>query len=108
MTVPRAATDDEKGALTKRIANERIVILFKLAEQNLEARPELSNEYAKLIRELAMHYRIKLAKRLSSHICRGCGAFLEPGISASVRVIAKQRLRIYTCNSCSTQKKVYY
>ena len=108
MKVPRAAVDDEKGTLTKRIANERILILFKLAEENLGAKPELSNEYAKLIREIAMHYRIKLAKGVSSHICRGCGGFLEPGVSALIRVIAKQRLRIYTCTGCKTQRKVYY
>ena len=100
--------DEEKGSLTRRIVNERIASLFKMAVESYPRRPELANEYSRLIRELAMHHRIKLAKAVSSHICRGCGSFMVPGSSASVRIIAKQRVRILKCGGCGRQKRVHY
>jgi ribonuclease P protein subunit RPR2 len=100
--------EEEKGSLTRRIAGERIGILFRLATENYPKRPELADRYSHLIREIAMHYRIKLQKDVSAHICRGCGAFIVPGSSASVRVIAKQRMRILRCSRCGREKKVHY
>lgn len=100
--------EEERAALTRRIAGERISILFGLAEDNHLGRPELADRYSHLIREIAMHYRIKLQKRVSAQICRGCGAFLVPGRTAAVRVIARQRLRILRCTHCGREKKLYY
>ncbi len=100
--------DEGKGSLTRRIANERIGILFRLARDSYADRPGLANRYSHLIREIAMHYRVKIQKSVSSHICRGCGAFLVPGSSASVRIVARQRMRILRCMHCGREKKVHY
>ncbi|HJJ28100.1 MAG TPA: ribonuclease P [Methanocorpusculum sp.] len=85
----------DKGSTAKKIAAERIEILF--AEAKTAPSPR-ADRYVHLARELAMKQRIRLTRAQKRSFCRKCGAHLVPGQNLRVRI---QRGRvIHTCMEC--------
>ncbi len=76
-----------------RIARERIVILFKEAEQ---AEPELAKRYMKLAKKIGMRYNVRLGV-LKRRFCRHCFLYFT---AANCRRRMKSGIMNVTCTSC--------
>ncbi|MFQ6060595.1 MAG: ribonuclease P protein component 4 [Thermoplasmata archaeon] len=83
----------------RRIAIERINILFTLAEKcAVKGNTSRANRYAHLAWKIGMRYNISLPKYLKRRYCRGCHTYLQPGINCRVRLTG-DRITL-TCESC--------
>lgn len=83
---------------TKRIAGERIALLFKQADREFKENPELSNRYIKLARKISMKANIPIPKELKRKFCKKCLSYLKPG--SNLRVRLNRNILIYTCGKC--------
>lgn len=81
-----------------RIARERIAILFDEARKIVRSEPRLANRYVELARKIGMRYNVRIPPELKRHVCRGCKAYLSPGITA--RYSTKNKVLRITCNAC--------
>jgi ribonuclease P protein subunit RPR2 len=70
----------------RRIARERIEILFAQAERFSRSFGEGSDRCVALARRVAMRHRVRIPRHLRRRYCRRCGAFLIPGVNLRVRV----------------------
>ena len=84
----------------KKIAKERIELLFKYAEKEFKKNPRLSHRYAHLIRKIAQKAQVSLPSRIKKRICKKCGRFLVPGKNLKVRLDSKNKMIEYTCLEC--------
>jgi ribonuclease P protein subunit RPR2 len=89
---------------TKKIARERIEVLFEQARQEFCAHPERSNRYVDIARKIAMRQRIRIDRELRRKYCHHCHSFLVPGRNMRVRV--HRGNVVVTCHSCN--KKTRY
>jgi ribonuclease P protein subunit RPR2 len=95
-----------KGA-ERRIAVERIEILFRLAEkQALGGNLPRANRYAALAAKIGMRYNVRVPAAFKRRYCRTCHAYLLPPRSARVRV-ARGRV-VVTCLACGAVQRVPY
>ncbi|NLI62534.1 MAG: ribonuclease P [Methanosarcinaceae archaeon] len=90
--------------LSKRVAYERINILFRLAEKNYKTNPERSDRYVNLIRQISMRQRVKIPRHIKRRICKYCYSFLVPGSNCRVRL--KGEYVLTTCYNCG--RKVHF
>jgi ribonuclease P protein subunit RPR2 len=82
----------------RKIARERIDILFRLADEVIRVDPALADRYVDLARRIAMKQRIRLDRELRRRFCHHCYRFLVPGVNMRVRV---HRGRVViTCGHC--------
>jgi ribonuclease P protein subunit RPR2 len=93
-----------RSPVTKKIAGERIEILFEQARQAFSTHPERSNRYVDLARRIAMRQRIRIDRKYRYQFCHHCYAFLVPGKNMRVRV--HRSMVVVTCHSCN--KKTRY
>jgi ribonuclease P protein subunit RPR2 len=87
----------------RRIARERIGILFERAGEFFPAYPEGSDRCVALARRIAMRYRVRIPRHLRRRYCRRCGAFLTPG--ANLRVRIRRGTVVATCLRCRRQRR---
>lgn len=87
-----------KNPATKKIAQERIGILFEQAGQVFHEHPELSNRYVELARKIAMRQRIRIDRENRRRYCHHCYVFLVPGNNMRVRV--HRGNVVVTCRVC--------
>ncbi|MDD3620971.1 MAG: ribonuclease P [Methanofollis sp.] len=92
-----------KDQNAKKIAHERIALLFERAAEFYPADPELSNRCVALARRIAMRQRVRIPKEFGTRFCRRCSAYLVPGSNARVRV--QHGKVIVTCRVCGRQKR---
>ena len=88
----------------KRIAKERIHILFELAKENFEKNPERSKRYVQLMRRIGLRYNVRLPKHIRRSFCKQCNTLLIPGKTAIVRTNKKRKAVIIKCLEC---RKIY-
>jgi len=100
----RAMKEKSRNPATKKIARERISILFGQARQAFPAHPELSNRYVELARKISMRQRVRIDREFRRQYCHHCYAFLVPGSNMRVRV--HRGNVVVTCRSCN--KKTRY
>lgn len=86
-----------KGPSPKKIALERIEILFAMAYKNRDNLP-LANRYVSLAREIAMRQRLRLPREYQHLFCPACHSYFVPGKSYRVRV--QHGKVIITCGIC--------
>lgn len=85
----------------RRIARERVEILFTLAERVFPYDPELANRYVEIALAVQQKARIKLPRKWKRRYCRRCHSFLVPGRNARVRLRDKPYPHIVIkCLSC--------
>ena len=96
--------EKSRNPATKKIARERIHILFEQAGQESVAHPERSNRYVDIARKIAMRQRIRIDRELRRQYCHYCYSFLVPGRNMRVRV--HRGNVVVTCHSCN--KKTRY
>ncbi len=95
-----------KGA-ERRIAVERIEILFRLAErQALGGNLARANRYTALAAKIGMRYNVRVPAAFKRRYCRTCHAYLLPPTTARVR-IARGHV-IVTCLGCGAIQRVPY
>ncbi len=86
---------------TRRIALERMRILFEEAREMLHKDSQLAQRYTELARELGMHFKVRIPREYRRMICRHCKSFILPGVNSRVRL---QRTRephiVTTCLNC--------
>lgn len=88
---------------TKKIARERIAVLFSEAQAAFPASPNLSDRYVSLARKIAMRQRVRIDRKYRMQFCRGCSSFLVPGSTSRVRV---QGGRVtVTCLICKKRRR---
>jgi ribonuclease P protein subunit RPR2 len=96
--------EKSRNPATKKIAMERIDILFDQARQESGVHPERSNRYVDIARKIAMRQRIRIDRALRRQYCHHCYSFLIPGKNMRVRV--HRGNVVVTCHSCN--KKTRY
>nr|2K3R_A Chain A, Ribonuclease P protein component 4 [Pyrococcus furiosus]2KI7_B Chain B, Ribonuclease P protein component 4 [Pyrococcus furiosus DSM 3638] len=85
----------------KRIAKERIDILFSLAERVFPYSPELAKRYVELALLVQQKAKVKIPRKWKRRYCKKCHAFLVPGINARVRLRQKRMPHIVVkCLEC--------
>lgn len=99
---------DGKRDLIKKMALERIVILFDNAERVVKSDGALSKKYVAVLRKISSHYKVTIPKKLRDHICSRCGIILVPGLNCQVRVVSAHRYVAYKCNSCGRESHIHY
>lgn len=92
-----------KNPATKKIAKERISVLFAQARQAFAEHPERSNRYVGLARKIAMRQRVRIDRELRRQFCHHCYAFLVPGRNMRVRV--HRGHVVVTCGSCNRKMR---
>jgi ribonuclease P protein subunit RPR2 len=86
--------------IVKKIAAERMSILYGLAIDSLKSNPELSKEYVKNIIKISSHCKIRMDPKIRATICKDCKLPLVPGTNSELRIIAREHRKIYRCVAC--------
>ena len=89
--------------VTKKIARERIEILFEQALLAFSAHPERSNRYVDIARRIAMRQRIRIDREFRRQYCHTCYSFLVPGKNMRVRVHRSNV--VVTCHSSNKKTR---
>ncbi|MDD1705991.1 MAG: ribonuclease P [Methanoregulaceae archaeon] len=89
---------------SKKIARERIAVLFCRAGEFFQDDPLKSDRCVALARKISMRHRVRIDRFLRKQFCRHCYRFLVPGRNVRVR-IARGKV-IMTCLSCGRQMRI--
>lgn len=84
----------------KRIAKERIALLFKEAGKESGEHPERSKRYVQLARRIGMRYNVRMDKAMKMKFCDKCSSYLKPGVSCRVRTNKDKQAIVVTCLAC--------
>ncbi len=83
------------------VAEERIKILFKLAEESaLKNDLEKADDYVKKARKIGMKTRVKVPRELKRKFCKYCYAYLLPGKTSQVRINSQEKKVVVKCKNC--------
>ena len=93
-----------RNPVTKKIARERIEILFGQAKEAFGTHPERSNRYVDLARKIAMRQRIRIDRQFRRQFCHHCYTFLVPGKNMRVRV--HRGTVVITCHTCNKKTRI--
>jgi ribonuclease P protein subunit RPR2 len=92
---------------TKRIAIQRIHVLFSLAKETFHENPSLAQCYVDIARRIAMAARVRLPKEYRRQICRHCKSFILSGVNCRVRVRQRREPHVViTCLNCGKQTRL--
>lgn len=97
-----------KNTVAKRVASERIGILYRLAEKEVQLHPELSKEYVRTLRKISAHYKVRLPQEIKNGVCKKCNTFLLPGFNSKIRLASKKEYIVYMCMNCGEEKHIRY
>lgn len=98
---------EARGAIRK-IAAERIEILYGAAVRAFPDDKALSKNYIKLLEEIGRHYKVRIPKETAAQICKSCALPLIEGQNLEIRVIAKEKRKIYRCKSCGATNSLSF
>ncbi len=105
--VPTAMAQRRRKGSERKIAHERIGILFRLAEREaLKGNFPRANRYASLAAKIGMRYNVRLPREFRRRYCRKCRVFLVPGKNCRVRV-ARGKVTT-TCGVCGDVRRFPY
>ncbi|WNY27754.1 ribonuclease P protein component 4 [Methanolapillus ohkumae] len=92
--------------LTKRIAEERILRLFCLADFYQKTRPTHSQRYIALARLISMRYNVRFLREQKRKVCKHCYSHLVVGENCRVRL--KNGMILTTCFECGKMSRIPY
>lgn len=92
--------------LSRKIAEERIVLLLELADRNFNVHPERTKRYTMLARLIGMRYRVRFTRDQKRRICKHCYSRLVPGKNCRIRL--KNRTVLTTCLECGKMSRYPY
>jgi len=90
----------------KKIAKQRIRILFEQAEKVFKKDPKLADRYVAIARRIAMKARVRIPKELKRRFCKHCYAYLVPGVNCRVRLVGQKV--VYYCFKCKKYMRFPY
>ena len=76
--------------IVKKIARERIIFLFNLANKVFPENKELANKYANLARKYAQRCKLKIPIIWHKRICHNCKRFIYPGMNSRIRLQSRK------------------
>lgn len=92
----------DKGA-ERAIARERVERLIALAVEALrQGHGARADRYAEMAWRLKTTYQLR-SSPIAERRCRACGAFLQPGVTARVRLTGGRRS--VTCLACGAVRR---
>ncbi len=91
--------------MERRIAHERMEVLFGLAEKEaLQGHAARARRYVDLARRLGMRYNVRMPPEFKRRFCKMCLAYLVPAVNARVRV-GRGRV-VVTCLACGAIQRL--
>ena len=91
--------------MERRIALERMEILFGLAEKEaLQGHGARARRYVDLARKIGMRYNVRTPPEFKRRFCKACLAYFVPGVNARVRV-GRGRV-VITCTACGAIQRL--
>ena len=87
-----------KDIQQKKIAADRIAILFQEAKEIFSKDKSLANRYVTLARKIAMKTKSRIPLELKRQFCKHCYGYLMPGVNSRVRTRAGKV--IISCLDC--------
>jgi ribonuclease P protein subunit RPR2 len=96
----------EKSSGQKKIALERIEILFKEANKVFKKDKKLADRYVELARKIAMKYKARIPSKFQKQFCKHCYKFLMPNVNCRVRL--KEGKVVYYCLECKKYMRFPY
>ncbi|HIH62271.1 MAG TPA: ribonuclease P [Methanobacteriales archaeon] len=81
-----------------RIAEERMDILFQLADKEFSKHPERSHRYVELARRISKKYNLRIPRKWKRRFCKSCYKFLKPGYNCRIR-LSRGKIH-YQCLEC--------
>jgi len=90
----------------QKIAQERIEILFKLAQEEFDKHPERSKRYLELIDKIRMRVNLRLTKEQKKKFCKKCHTLWIKGKTLKIEKGAKNQPDKYICKACGTERKL--
>ena len=92
---------------TRRIALQRIHILFRLAKKTIHEDPQLAQRYVKVARKIAMATKLRLPREYRQLVCRHCKSFILPGVNSRVRIQQRREPHmVVTCFNCGKHSRI--
>jgi ribonuclease P protein subunit RPR2 len=88
----------------KKIAKERVEILFEQAEKAFPKKPERANRYVELARRIAMKVNLSMPKKFKRRFCKYCYVYLQPSVNSTQRT-REGKLVIY-CRMCRKYTRI--
>jgi ribonuclease P protein subunit RPR2 len=92
----------------KRIAQERIQILLRLAKDEALVHPQRSQRYVELAQKISRKYKVRIPLKRKRSFCSECNVFWRPGSNVSVRLDSKKHTVVYMCGVCKAEKRYPY
>jgi ribonuclease P protein subunit RPR2 len=93
--------------MERRIALERMVVLFGLAEKEaLLGHGPRARRYVDLARKIGMRYNVRVPPEYKRRFCKACLVYFLPGVNARVRV-GRGRV-VITCSACGAIQRLPY
>lgn len=93
-----------KGVPPKKIAFERMRILFEQARLKKDTDPELATRYMRLVERIGKRMDLSVPKEIKRFYCKGCG--IPYGGNARIRI--KKGLCFVTCGQCGEIRRIPY
>jgi len=91
----------------KRIAVERISILFNTAIETVDEKPDLAQRYVNLARKIGMRHKVRIPKEFGRMVCKHCKGFILPGNNCRIRIRQeRERHLVITCLRCNEVMRI--
>lgn len=96
----------KKPGWQRGLAQERIAVLLRQAEERYADKPALSHRYAQLARRIQMRYKVRFTPGQRRRVCKRCFHFLKPGRNCRIRLTKSKAS--YTCLDCGQVMRYPY
>jgi len=93
---------------TKKIAEERIEILFEQAEERFDEDPELAHRYVEIARRIGERAETPVPKEFKRSFCSSCGSFWRIGSNCTVDINEEEGVVKYSCGNCGDVERYAY
>jgi RNase P subunit RPR2 len=93
---------------TRKIAEERINILFKKAEEKKEKNLKLSNRYVKLACRIGERTQTSIPRKHKKKYCSNCKTYWIQGKNCQTRIDSKNNTINYKCLNCGEKTSYGY
>ncbi|MHA1771288.1 MAG: ribonuclease P protein component 4 [Candidatus Thorarchaeota archaeon] len=91
---------------TKKIARERVRILWELARTRAKENPDLARQQIATARRISRKVRESLPREIGRRVCRRCGTVLIPGYNCRIRVRHNRETHVtVTCFTCGAIRR---
>jgi len=91
----------------RKIALERIHLLFKMATKTFNLEPALAQSYVNTARKIGMRYKVRIPTEFRRMICRHCKRFILPGKNCTIRIRqSREPHLVITCLCCGGHMRI--